>query len=66
MTNKVRKEVKQEGALKRLEAQLASGVKTKKGTHDEKVPLTDKDIKRINKEIKKLEIKLGKTSKENG
>jgi hypothetical protein len=34
-----------------LEKQLKSGVKTKKKTTDVKVPLTDSDIKRINKEI---------------
>lgn len=48
------KQVRRQGALQRLEAQLASGVKTKKGTRDEKIPLTDKDIKRINKEIERL------------
>ena len=63
MRNKIAQEVRQETALNRLKAQLASGVKTKKGTYDEKIPLTDKDVKRINKEIKKLKVKLGKTSK---
>ena len=44
-------------ALARLKAQLESGVKTKKGTVDEKTPLTDKDKARISKEITKLEQK---------
>lgn len=41
-------------ALEMLEEQLKSGVKTKKDTFDEKIPLTEKDIKRINKEIETL------------
>jgi hypothetical protein len=45
------RKTRQERALKRLEAQLESGVKTKKGTRDEKVPLTDRDTVRINREI---------------
>lgn len=40
--------------VKRLEQQLIDGVKTKKNTRDEKIPLTDKDISRINNEIKRL------------
>lgn len=38
-------------ALKRLQNQLDSGVKT---TKDGQVPLTDKNVKRIEKEIKTL------------
>ncbi len=45
-------------ALKRLVAQLESGVKTETGSIDKKIPLTDKDIKRISKEITILESKL--------
>lgn len=41
-------------ALDMLEAQLKSGVKTEKGTRDNKIPLTESDIKRINKEIEIL------------
>ena len=43
------------GALSRLEAQLESG--TKRVDHKE-VKLTDKNIKRINKEIQILENKI--------
>jgi low affinity Fe/Cu permease len=43
------------GALIRLEEQLVRG--TKKVQHEE-VKLTDKNIKRINKEIVKLETKI--------
>ena len=39
------------GALQMLQEQLKSGVKTKKGTVDKKIPLTDKDKTRIEKEI---------------
>lgn len=49
---------KRRSALARLEAQLESGEKTVKGTRDQKEPLTDKDVKRINKEIQKLKSKL--------
>ncbi len=38
-----------------LKQQLESGEKTKKGTKDVKIPLTEKDVKRINKEISILE-----------
>jgi len=50
--------MKQRNALKRLEAQLISGVKTKKGTRDEKIPLTPKDVVRIKGEIETLKKKL--------
>jgi hypothetical protein len=36
------------------ENQLKSGTKTQKGTSDVKIPLTEPDIKRINKEIETL------------
>lgn len=52
--NRVSKSLRQEGALRRLQAQLDSGVKTKKGTIAEKVPLTESDKRRINKEINQL------------
>lgn len=49
--------VKQQGALSRLEAQLKSGEKTVKGTRDQKESLSDKDIIRISTEIKRLKDK---------
>lgn len=48
------KQNRRQNALKRLEAQLASGNKTQKKSFTKKVELTDKDIKRINKEIEIL------------
>lgn len=48
------KNLKRQGALARLEAQLKSGEKTVKGTRDQKQPLTPKDLTRISGEIKKL------------
>ncbi len=50
----IAKKIRQSNVLKMLEKQLKSGVKTKKKTTDVKVPLTDADIKRINKEIEIL------------
>ena len=44
--------------LVRLEAQLKSGVKTKKGHMVATEPLTEKDVKRINTEILTLKTKL--------
>lgn len=49
---------RKERALKALKTRLESGVTTVKGTRDQKRPLTDKDIKLINKEIANLEAKL--------
>lgn len=49
---------RQSRALESLKAQLESGVKTKKGTKDEKVPLTESDRKRINSEISNLTKKI--------
>ena len=45
------KRSRQSRVITMLEKQLKSGVKTQKKTTDVKVPLTDSDIKRINKEI---------------
>jgi NAD(P)H-dependent FMN reductase len=50
----IAKKSRQSRVLVMLEKQLKSGVKTKKKTTDVKVPLTDADIKRINKEIEIL------------
>jgi NAD(P)H-dependent FMN reductase len=47
----VQKRSRQSRALDMLQNQLKSGVKTEKGTRDVKVPLTDSDKKRIEKEI---------------
>jgi hypothetical protein len=47
----VQKRARQSSALSMLERQLKSGVKTQKKTSDVKIPLTENDIKRINKEI---------------
>lgn len=52
------KQVRQQKALARLEAQVKSGVKTKKGTRNETEPLTEKDKKRISGEIAKLKNKV--------
>lgn len=48
------KHERRQRALKRLESQLESGVKTKKGTFDKKEPLTEFDKTRIEKEIEAL------------
>jgi len=47
----VRRTQRRIGALEMLQAQLKSGVKTEKGTVDKKVPLTDKNKGRIEREI---------------
>lgn len=52
------KKSRQARALSMLEDQLKSGVKTQKKTRDVKVPLTDSDVKRINKSIETLRAKL--------
>lgn len=52
------KKSRQSRALSMLESQLASGVKTEKGTRDNKVELTDSDKKRLNKEIGVLQGRL--------
>ena len=48
------KRSRQSRVIEMLEKQLKSGVKTQKKTTDVKVPLTDSDIKRINKELEVL------------
>lgn len=48
------KRSRQSRVITMLEKQLKSGVKTQKKTTDVKVPLTDSDIKRINKELEVL------------
>ena len=52
------KRSRQARVLEVLEKQLKSGVKTEKKTTDVKVPLTEHDIKRINKEIEILKAAL--------
>lgn len=47
----IQKRIRQSNVLNKLEAQLKSGVKTQKKTLDVKIPLTEIDVKRINKEI---------------
>lgn len=54
----VQKKSRQQRALGMLEIQLKSGVKTQKKTMDVKVPLTESDKKRIQKEIDLLKSKL--------
>jgi NAD(P)H-dependent FMN reductase len=54
----VQKRSRQARVLSMLEAQLKSGVKTEKGTYDVKLPLTDSDRRRIEKEIDILKSKL--------
>ena len=45
---------RQQRAAERLEAQLKAGTKTEKKSLKNKVPLTDGDVNRINKELDKL------------
>lgn len=47
------KQLRQQRAIERMTSQLESGVKTKKGTRDEKIPLTDKDKARILRDIER-------------
>jgi NAD(P)H-dependent FMN reductase len=54
----VQKRSRQSRALDMLEAQLKSGVKTEKKTKDVKVPLTESDRRRIEKEMETLKSKL--------
>ena len=54
----VQKRSRQSRALDMLQNQLKSGVKTQKGTMDVKVPLTDSDKKRIEKEMGILQSKV--------
>jgi|TARA_R110000782_G_scaffold15939_4_gene46115 NAD(P)H-dependent FMN reductase len=50
----IAKKSRQSSALSMLGKQLKSGVKTQKKTTDVKIPLTESDIKRINKEMEIL------------
>ena len=52
------KRSRQSRVLSMLENQLKSGVKTQKKTRDVKVPLTDSDKRRIEKEMGILQSKL--------
>ena len=54
----VAKRSRQQRVLEMLEKQLKNGVKTEKGMMDTKIPLTDSDVKRINKEIETLKTKV--------
>ena len=54
----VAKRSRQSRVLNMLEAQLKSGVKTEKKTKDVKVPLTDSDKRRIEKDMEVLKSKL--------
>jgi len=54
----VAKRSRQSRVLNMLEAQLKSGVKTERKTKDVKVPLTDSDRKRIEKEMEILKANL--------
>jgi len=49
---------KQQDALQRLKLQLKLNQKTKKGTKNKKIPLTEKDKRRIKKGIEILESKI--------
>lgn len=53
-----KKQLRRKSALARLKVQLKSGVKTPK--LGETLPLSEKDINRINQEIKILETKIKK------
>jgi hypothetical protein len=54
----VQQRSRQSRVLSMLEYQLKSGVKTQKKTRDVKVPLTDSDKRRIEKEMGILQSKL--------
>ena len=54
----IAKKTRQSRVLTMLENQLKSGEKTQKKTSDVKVPLTETDKKRINKEIEILKSRL--------
>jgi NAD(P)H-dependent FMN reductase len=55
---KVAKRSRQQRVLEVLEKQLKNGVKTEKGTMNTKIPLTDSDKKRIEREINNLKTKV--------
>jgi NAD(P)H-dependent FMN reductase len=52
------KRSRQQRVLEVLEKQLKNGVKTEKGTMNTKIPLTDSDKKRIEREINNLKTKV--------
>lgn len=52
------KKLRQKTVLKRLTNQLVKGVKTQKKSFTKQIPLTSKDIKRIEKEIGTLTARL--------
>jgi hypothetical protein len=52
------KKLRQKTVLKRLTDQLVKGVKTGKKSFTKQIPLTSKDIKRIEKEIGTLTARL--------
>jgi len=54
----VMRTMRRRSALDLLTTQLKSGEKTKKGTVSKKVPLTDKDKSRIQKEIEILKTRV--------
>jgi|694.fasta_scaffold00102_5 NAD(P)H-dependent FMN reductase len=54
----VAKRSRQQRVLEVLEKQLKNGVKTEKGTMNTKIPLTDSDKKRIEREINNLKTKV--------
>jgi hypothetical protein len=54
----VQKRSRQSRVLAMLEAQLKSGVKTEKKTKDVKIPLTESDRRRIEKEMEILKSRL--------
>lgn len=54
----VNKTIRRKKVIDVLEHQLKTGVKTQKKTSDVKVPLTEKDINRIKKEIKTLKSRI--------
>jgi len=49
---------RREGVVSRLEAQLASGQKPEKGSAVAKIPLTDGDRKRIERELSIVKSKI--------
>lgn len=50
----IQKNIRVSAVIARLTDQLAAGTKTQKKTINTKIPLTEKDIKRIEKELAKL------------
>lgn len=54
----VQKSARRRLVLEMLQKQLKEGTKTKKGTRDVKIPLEERDVKRINNEIQILKKKI--------